>query len=112
MRDRYNNVVMICLLREPRPHGPCTPGDSITVAPAVDAHRWRPNRCADAAVAIIREVGVDTGNCNIQFATNPRDGEMIVIEELNHVSRSSRWLPRQRDFPSRASVPSSVGYRP
>src|SRR6185437_5551117 len=88
MRDHDDNVVIVCSIENLDPMGVHT-GDSITVAPAMTLTDREYQTMRDAAVAIIREVGVDAGGCNIQFAVNPRDGEMLVIEMNPRVSRSS-----------------------
>ena len=87
MRDRADNVVIICSIENLDPMGVHT-GDSITVAPAQTLTDKEYQRMRDAAMAIIREIGVETGGSNIQFAINPADGRMIVIEMNPRVSRS------------------------
>ena len=89
MRDRADNVVIICSIENFDPMGVHT-GDSITVAPAQTLTDKEYQRMRDAAMAIIREIGVETGGSNIQFAINPEDGRMIVIEMNPRVSRSQR----------------------
>src|SRR2546426_694318 len=79
MRDRRDNVVIVCSIENLDPMGVHT-GDSITVAPAMTLTDREYQRMRDAAIAIIREIGVEAGGCNIQFAVNPADGEMLVIE--------------------------------
>ncbi|HKW48930.1 MAG TPA: carbamoyl phosphate synthase large subunit, partial [Gemmatimonadaceae bacterium] len=86
MRDHDDNVVIVCSIENLDPMGVHT-GDSITVAPAMTLTDREYQLMRDAAVAIIREVGVEAGGCNIQFAVNPRDGEMLVIEMNPRVSR-------------------------
>src|SRR6266550_2891589 len=88
MRDRRDNVVIVCSIENLDPMGVHT-GDSITVAPAMTLSDREYQRMRDAAIAIIREIGVEAGGCNIQFAVNPVDGEMLVIEMNPRVSRSS-----------------------
>src|SRR5215207_7357126 len=88
MRDRADNVVIVCSIENLDPMGVHT-GDSITVAPAMTLTDREYQRMRDVAIGIIRAVGVDTGGCNIQFAVNPVDGRMIVIEMNPRVSRSS-----------------------
>src|SRR5439155_22366344 len=86
-------------------------GDSITVAPAMTLTDREYQTMRDAAVAIIREVGVDAGGCNIQFAVNPRDGEMIVIEMNPRVSRSSALESKATGFPiAKIAAKLAVGY--
>ena len=89
MRDHADNVVVVCSIENLDPMGVHT-GDSITVAPALTLTDREYQRLRDIGIAIIREVGVDTGGCNIQFAVNPDDGRVIVIEMNPRVSRSSR----------------------
>ncbi len=111
MRDRYDNVVIVCSIENLDPMG-VHPGDSITVAPAMTLTDREYQTMRDAAVAIIREVGVDAGGCNIQFAINPRDGEMVVIEMNPRVSRSSALASKATGFPiARIGAKLAVGYR-
>ena len=110
MRDRFDNVVIVCSIENLDPMGVHT-GDSITVAPAMTLTDREYQTMRDAAVAIIREVGVDAGGCNIQFAINPRDGEMIVIEMNPRVSRSSALASKATGFPiARIGAKLAVGY--
>src|SRR3982074_2471655 len=111
MRDRYDNVVIVCSIENLDPMGVHT-GDSITVAPAMTLTDREYQTMRDAAVAIIREVGVDAGGCNIQFALNPRDGEMLVIEMNPRVARSSALASKATGFPiARIGTKLAVGYR-
>ena len=111
MRDRYDNVVIVCSIENLDPMGVHT-GDSITVAPAMTLTDREYQTMRDAAVAIIREVGVDAGGCNIQFAINPRDGEMVVIEMNPRVSRSSALASKATGYPiARVGAKLAVGYR-
>ena len=111
MRDRYDNVVIVCSIENLDPMGVHT-GDSITVAPAMTLTDREYQAMRDAAVAIIREVGVDAGGCNIQFAVNPHDGEMIVIEMNPRVSRSSALASKATGYPiARIGAKLAVGYR-
>ncbi|MES2179544.1 MAG: carbamoyl-phosphate synthase large subunit [Gemmatimonadota bacterium] len=111
MRDRYDNVVIVCSIENLDPMGVHT-GDSITVAPAMTLTDREYQTMRDAAVAIIREVGVDAGGCNIQFAINPVDGEMVVIEMNPRVSRSSALASKATGFPiARIGAKLAVGYR-
>ncbi|MBI5025330.1 MAG: carbamoyl-phosphate synthase large subunit, partial [Nitrospirae bacterium] len=98
MRDGKDNVVIICSIENFDPMGIHT-GDSITVAPAQTLTDKEYQRMRDAAIAIIREIGVDTGGSNIQFAINPRDGRMVVIEMNPRVSRSSALASKATGFP-------------
>src|SRR4051794_13088606 len=111
MRDHEDNVVIVCSIENLDPMGVHT-GDSITVAPAMTLTDREYQEMRDAAVAIIREVGVDAGGCNIQFAVNPRDGEMFVIEMNPRVSRSSALASKATGFPiARIGAKLAVGYR-
>jgi carbamoyl-phosphate synthase large subunit len=111
MRDAQDNVVIVCSIENIDPMGVHT-GDSITVAPAMTLTDREYQQMRDAAVAIIREVGVDAGGCNIQFAVNPADGEMLVIEMNPRVSRSSALASKATGFPiARIGAKLAVGYR-
>jgi carbamoyl-phosphate synthase large subunit len=111
MRDCEDNVVIVCSIENLDPMGIHT-GDSITVAPAMTLTDREYQEMRDAAVAIIREVGVDAGGCNIQFAVNPRNGEMLVIEMNPRVSRSSALASKATGFPiARIGAKLAVGYR-
>jgi carbamoyl-phosphate synthase large subunit len=111
MRDHEDNVVIVCSIENLDPMGVHT-GDSITVAPAMTLTDREYQEMRDAAVAIIREVGVDAGGCNIQFAVNPRDGEILVIEMNPRVSRSSALASKATGFPiARIGAKLAVGYR-
>jgi len=98
MRDKKDNVVIVCSIENFDPMGVHT-GDSITVAPAQTLSDREYQKMRDAALAIIREVGVETGGSNIQFAVNPRDGRMVVIEMNPRVSRSSALASKATGFP-------------
>jgi carbamoyl-phosphate synthase large subunit len=111
MRDYADNVVIVCSIENVDPMGIHT-GDSITVAPAMTLTDREYQRMRDAACAVIREVGVEAGGCNIQFAVNPRDGEMVVIEMNPRVSRSSALASKATGFPiARIGAKLAVGYR-
>jgi carbamoyl-phosphate synthase large subunit len=111
MRDQFDNVVIVCSIENLDPMGVHT-GDSITVAPAMTLSDREYQTMRDAAVDIIREVGVDAGGCNIQFAINPQDGEMVVIEMNPRVSRSSALASKATGFPiARIGAKLAVGYR-
>jgi carbamoyl-phosphate synthase large subunit len=111
MRDRDDNVVIVCSIENIDPMGVHT-GDSITVAPAMTLSDREYQVMRDAAVAVIRKVGVDAGGCNIQFAVNPVDGEMLVIEMNPRVSRSSALASKATGFPiARIGTKLAVGYR-
>ncbi|HXF94723.1 MAG TPA: carbamoyl-phosphate synthase large subunit, partial [Gemmatimonadales bacterium] len=110
MRDRRDNVVIVCSIENLDPMGVHT-GDSITVAPALTLTDREYQRMRDAAIAIIREIGVEAGGCNIQFAVNPVDGEMLVIEMNPRVSRSSALASKATGFPiARLGTKLAVGY--
>src|SRR3989441_1117274 len=110
MRDGRDNVVIVCSIETLDPMGVHT-GDSITVAPAMTLTDREYQRMRDAAIAIIREIGVEAGGCNIQFAVNPADGEMLVIEMNPRVSRSSALASKATGFPiARIGAKLAVGY--
>ena len=110
MRDRNDNVVVICSIENIDPMGVHT-GDSITVAPALTLTDREYQHMRDVGIAVIREVGVDTGGCNIQFAINPHDGRMIVIEMNPRVSRSSALASKATGFPiAKIAARLAVGY--
>src|SRR6185437_9032278 len=111
MRDHEDNVVIVCSIENLDPMGVHT-GDSITVAPAMTLTDREYQTMRDAAVAIIREVGVDAGGCNIQFAVNPADGEMLVIVMNPRGSRSSALVSKATGFPiARIVAKLAVSYR-
>jgi carbamoyl-phosphate synthase large subunit len=110
MRDAADNVVIVCSIENIDPMGVHT-GDSITVAPAMTLTDREYQKMRDAAVAVIREIGVEAGGCNIQFAVNPADGEMLVIEMNPRVSRSSALASKATGFPiARIGTKLAVGY--
>ncbi|REF38274.1 carbamoyl-phosphate synthase large subunit [Thermasporomyces composti] len=110
MRDGADNVVIVCSIENVDPMGVHT-GDSITVAPAMTLTDREYQRMRDIAIGIIRAVGVDTGGCNIQFAVNPRDGRMIVIEMNPRVSRSSALASKATGFPiAKIAAKLALGY--
>jgi len=110
MRDMADNVVIICSIENFDPMGVHT-GDSITVAPAQTLTDKEYQVMRDAAVAIIREIGVDTGGSNIQFGVNPVDGELVVIEMNPRVSRSSALASKATGFPiAKIAAKLAVGY--
>jgi carbamoyl-phosphate synthase large subunit len=111
MRDLADNVVIICSIENVDPMGVHT-GDSITVAPALTLTDKEYQVMRDAAVAIIREIGVETGGSNIQFAVNPEDGRLVVIEMNPRVSRSSALASKATGFPiAKIAAKLAVGYR-
>ena len=110
MRDHHDNVVVICSIENIDPMGVHT-GDSITVAPALTLTDREYQHMRDVGIAVIRAVGVDTGGCNIQFAINPDDGRMIVIEMNPRVSRSSALASKATGFPiAKIAARLAVGY--
>ncbi|MFQ5702490.1 MAG: carbamoyl-phosphate synthase large subunit [Gemmatimonadales bacterium] len=110
MRDGADNVVIVCSIENFDPMGVHT-GDSITVAPAMTLTDREYQVMRDAAIGIIREIGVAAGGCNIQFAVNPRTGEMLVIEMNPRVSRSSALASKATGFPiARIGTKVAVGY--
>ncbi|KAL3688817.1 hypothetical protein R1sor_015126 [Riccia sorocarpa] len=110
MRDLADNVVIICSIENIDPMGVHT-GDSITVAPAQTLTDKEYQRLRDQAVAIIREIGVECGGSNVQFAVNPKDGEVMVIEMNPRVSRSSALASKATGFPiAKMAAKLSVGY--
>ena len=111
MRDQDDNVVIICSIENFDPMGVHT-GDSITVAPAQTLTDKEYQRMRDASLAVIREIGVETGGSNIQFAIDPRTGRMIVIEMNPRVSRSSALASKATGFPiAKIAAKLAVGYR-
>jgi carbamoyl-phosphate synthase large subunit len=110
MRDRNDNVVVVCSIENLDPMGVHT-GDSITVAPAMTLTDREYQHMRDIGIAVLREVGVDTGGCNIQFAIDPADGRMIVIEMNPRVSRSSALASKATGFPiAKIAAKLAVGY--
>jgi len=110
MRDAADNVVIICSIENFDAMGVHT-GDSITVAPAQTLTDREYQEMRDAAVAIIREIGVDTGGSNIQFAVNPKNGAIVVIEMNPRVSRSSALASKATGFPiAKIAAKLAVGY--
>src|SRR4029078_11935224 len=99
MRDGHDNVVVVCSIENVDPMGVHT-GDSVTVAPAMTLPDREYQRRRHLGIAILREVGVDTGGCNIQFAVNPADGRLIVIETNPRVSPCARPAPTHTRCPS------------
>jgi len=110
MRDRNDNVVIICPIENLDPMGVHT-GDSITVAPAQTLSDREYQHMRDAAIEVIREIGVDTGGSNIQFAINPKNGDMVIIEMNPRVSRSSALASKATGFPiAKIAAKLAVGY--
>ena len=110
VRDRKDNCIIVCSIENLDPMGVHT-GDSITVAPAQTLTDKEYQIMRDASIAVLREVGVDTGGSNVQFAINPKDGRMIVIEMNPRVSRSSALASKATGFPiARVAAKLAVGY--
>ncbi len=110
MRDGHDNVVVVCSIENVDPMGVHT-GDSVTVAPAMTLTDREYQKMRDLGIAILREVGVDTGGCNIQFAVNPADGRLIVIEMNPRVSRSSALASKATGFPiAKIAAKLAIGY--
>jgi carbamoyl-phosphate synthase large subunit len=110
MRDRLDNVVIVCSIENIDPMGVHT-GDSITVAPALTLTDVEFQKLRNLSIDIIREVGVDTGGCNIQFAVNPDTGRIIVIEMNPRVSRSSALASKATGFPiAKIATKLAIGY--
>lgn len=110
MRDHRDNVVVVCSIENFDPMGVHT-GDSVTVAPAMTLTDREYQKMRDVGIDILREVGVDTGGCNIQFAINPKDGRLIVIEMNPRVSRSSALASKATGFPiAKIAAKLAIGY--
>ncbi|MBV9110290.1 MAG: carbamoyl-phosphate synthase large subunit, partial [Gemmatimonadetes bacterium] len=110
MRDGADNVVIICSIENVDAMGVHT-GDSVTVAPAQTLTDVEYQKMRDAAIAIIREIGVEAGGCNVQFAVNPRNGEMLIVEMNPRVSRSSALASKATGYPiARIGAKLAVGY--
>ena len=111
VRDCADNVIIVCSIENFDPMGVHT-GDSITVAPAQTLSDVEYQEMRDAAIRIIREIGVEAGGCNIQFAVNPENGELLVVEMNPRVSRSSALASKATGFPiARVGAKLAVGYR-
>jgi carbamoyl-phosphate synthase large subunit len=110
MRDKHDNVVVVCSIENVDPMGVHT-GDSITVAPAMTLTDREYQHMRDVGIAVLRAVGVDTGGCNIQFAVDPRTGRLVVIEMNPRVSRSSALASKATGFPiAKIAAKLAVGY--
>ncbi len=110
VRDRADNCIIICSIENVDPMGVHT-GDSITVAPALTLTDKEYQRMRDASIAVLREIGVDTGGSNVQFAVNPADGRLVVIEMNPRVSRSSALASKATGFPiAKVAAKLAVGY--
>jgi carbamoyl-phosphate synthase large subunit len=106
VRDKADNCIIICSIENIDPMGVHT-GDSITVAPALTLTDKEYQIMRNASIAVLREIGIETGGSNVQFAVNPKDGRLLVIEMNPRVSRSSALASKATGFPSPASPPSS-----
>ena len=110
VRDRSDNCIIVCAIENLDPMGIHT-GDSVTVAPAQTLTDKEYQRMRDASIAVLREIGVDTGGSNVQFAIDPDDGRMVVIEMNPRVSRSSALASKATGFPiARVAAKLAVGY--
>ncbi len=110
VRDRADNCIIVCSIENLDPMGVHT-GDSITVAPAQTLTDKEYQILRDASIAVLREIGVDTGGSNVQFAINPKDGRMVVIEMNPRVSRSSALASKATGFPiAKVAAKLAVGY--
>jgi carbamoyl-phosphate synthase large subunit len=110
VRDRADNAIIVCSIENVDPMGVHT-GDSITVAPALTLTDKEYQRMRSASIAVLREIGVETGGSNVQFAINPKDGRMIVIEMNPRVSRSSALASKATGFPiAKVAAKLAVGY--
>ena len=110
MRDRNDNVVVICSIENIDPMGVHT-GDSVTVAPAMTLTDREYQHMRDVGIDVLREVGVDTGGCNIQFAVHPETGRLVVIEMNPRVSRSSALASKATGFPiAKIAAKLAIGY--
>ncbi|MBT7067722.1 MAG: carbamoyl-phosphate synthase large subunit [Verrucomicrobia bacterium] len=110
MRDKKDNCVIVCAIENIDPMGVHT-GDSITVAPAQTLTDREYQRMRDASIAVMREIGVETGGSNVQFAINPEDGRMVVIEMNPRVSRSSALASKATGFPiAKIAAKLAIGY--
>ncbi|MEO1034673.1 MAG: carbamoyl-phosphate synthase large subunit [Pseudomonadota bacterium] len=110
VRDRNDNCIIVCAIENLDPMGVHT-GDSITVAPTQTLTDKEYQRMRDAAVAVLRKIGVETGGSNVQFAVNPRDGRLLVIEMNPRVSRSSALASKATGFPiAKVAAKLAIGY--
>jgi len=110
VRDRADNCIIICSIENIDPMGVHT-GDSVTVAPALTLTDKEYQRMRNASIAVLREIGVDTGGSNVQFAVNPTDGRLVIIEMNPRVSRSSALASKATGFPiAKIAAKLAVGY--
>src|SRR5512135_520371 len=111
VRDKHDNCIIVCSIENLDPMGVHT-GDSITVAPAQTLTDKEYQLMRDASIAVLREIGVDTGGSNVQFAVNPADGRMLIIEMNPRVSRSSALASKATGYPiARIAAKLAIGYR-
>src|SRR6202049_4075218 len=110
VRDKHDNAIIVCSIENVDPMGVHT-GDSITVAPALTLTDKEYQRMRTASIAVLREIGVETGGSNVQFALNPADGRMVIIEMNPRVSRSSALASKATGFPiAKIAAKLAVGY--
>jgi len=110
VRDRNDNCIIICSIENLDPMGVHT-GDSITIAPALTLTDKEYQRMRDASIAVLREIGIETGGSNVQFAVNPQDGRLVIIEMNPRVSRSSALASKATGFPiAKVAAKLAVGY--
>src|SRR6266478_743605 len=110
VRDKADNAIIVCSIENVDPMGVHT-GDSITVAPALTLTDKEYQRMRSASIAVLREIGVETGGSNVQFAINPKDGRMVVIEMNPRVSRSSALASKATGFPiAKIAAKLAIGY--
>jgi carbamoyl-phosphate synthase large subunit len=110
VRDKNDNAIIICSIENIDPMGVHT-GDSITVAPALTLTDKEYQKMRDSSIAVLREIGVETGGSNVQFAVNPKDGRLVVIEMNPRVSRSSALASKATGFPiAKVAAKLAVGY--
>src|SRR6202042_2710702 len=111
VRDHKDNCIIVCSIENLDPMGVHT-GDSITIAPALTLTDKEYQRMRDASIAVLREIGVETGGSNVQFAVNPEDGRMGIVEMNPRVSRSSALASKATGFPiAKIAAKLAVGYR-
>ena len=110
IRDRKDNCIIVCSIENVDPMGIHT-GDSITVAPSLTLTDKEFQKMRNQAIQVIREIGVETGGANVQFAVNPKTGRMVVIEMNPRVSRSSALASKATGFPiARVAAKLAIGY--
>src|SRR6202041_3197368 len=110
VRDRADNAIIVCSIENVDPMGVHT-GDSMTIAPALTLTDKEYQRMRSASIAVLREIGVETGGSNVQFAVNPADGRMVIIEMNPRVSRSSALASKATGFPiAKIAAKLAVGY--